>query len=37
MEERVDDLPLFLDNDANVTTLAEHRFGAAQGVDTSSA
>jgi glucokinase len=32
MEERID-LPLFLDNDANVTTLAEHRFGAAQGVD----
>jgi len=34
MEERIADLPLFLDNDANVTTLAEHRFGAAQGVDT---
>lgn len=33
MEERID-LPLFLDNDANVATLAEHRFGAAQGVDT---
>ena len=26
-------LPVFLDNDANVAALAEHRFGAAQGVD----
>jgi glucokinase len=26
-------LPVFLDNDANVAALAEHRFGAAKGVD----
>ncbi len=30
MHERLG-LPVFLDNDANVATLAEHRFGAAQG------
>ena len=29
-EERVG-LPVFVDNDANVAALAEHRFGAAQG------
>jgi glucokinase len=30
MSERLD-LPVFLDNDANAATLAEHRFGAARG------
>ena len=30
MTERIG-LPVFLDNDANVAALAEHRFGAAQG------
>lgn len=27
------DLPVFVDNDANVAALAEHRFGAAKGAD----
>jgi glucokinase len=32
MAERID-LPVFIDNDANVTTLVEQRFGAARGAD----
>jgi glucokinase len=32
MRERID-LPVFIDNDANVTTLVEQRFGAARGAD----
>jgi glucokinase len=32
MQERIG-LPVFIDNDANVTTLVEQRFGAAQGAD----
>ncbi len=32
MERRVD-LPVFIDNDANLAALAEHRFGAARHVD----
>lgn len=32
MAERLG-LPVFVDNDANVAALAEHRFGAAQGTD----
>jgi glucokinase len=31
MQERLG-IPVFIDNDANVATLAEHRFGAARGV-----
>jgi glucokinase len=32
MQERLG-LPVFIDNDANLATLAEHRFGAARGTD----
>jgi glucokinase len=32
MQERIN-LPVFIDNDANMTTLAEQRFGAARGAD----
>jgi glucokinase len=31
MTERLDGLPVFIDNDANVAALAEHRFGVARG------
>jgi glucokinase len=31
MTERLDGLPVFIDNDANVAALAEHRFGVAKG------
>jgi glucokinase len=31
MTERLDGMPVFIDNDANVAAIAEHRFGVARG------
>src|SRR5918992_963392 len=31
MTDRLDGMPVFIDNDANVAALAEHRFGVARG------